>query len=156
MRDKVQPLSFGPRIRLPKDDREVKPEHRERKSTRNFRAAFEHPDGTFQPTKNLESEEKKMEQMNAEERAKKLAEITETAAKFKRENPEAAARAESEALAWVAEHRERAFPFETAVAKLRAGGASLTDAIRHAAAANPSDHDDYLRRAAEGKARDLR
>lgn len=154
MSDKFQPLSFGPRIRLmPKDELEGKPEHRERESRRGFKLRFDHPDGSFQPTKNLESEEI---EMNPEDRARKIAEIEETVKKFRAEDPEGAARAESEALAWVAEHREREFPFETAVAKLRAGGASLTDAIRHAAAANPSDHDDYLRRAAEGKARDLR
>ena len=97
-----------------------------------------------------------MEQMNVEERQKKLEEIKVLAEKFKRENPEAAAKAEADAAAWVAEHREREFPFETAVAKLRAAGESLSDAIRKAAAASPTDHDDFLRRTAEGKARDLR
>ena len=156
MSDKFQPLYFGPRIRLPKDDREVKPEHRERGSTRNFRAAnFLHPDGSFQPTKDLESEEREMGQSTAERQAK-LKEITEVAEKFKRGNPEAAERAEADAAAWVRDHEAAAYPFETAVSRLRAAGESLSNAIREAAAASPTDHDDFLRRAAEGKARELR
>lgn len=152
----MEAYKFGSRVRQKKPSDE-KPLHRERGSIQGFRVAavFEHPDGSFQQTKNGESEDGKMEQMTAEERAKKLAEITETAEKYKRENPEAAAKAEADAAAWVAEHREREFPFEAAVAKLRAGGASLTDAIRKAAAANTALHDDYLERVKLGKARPL-
>ena len=96
-----------------------------------------------------------MNEMNETAREKKLAEIAETVEKFKAENPEAAARAEAEAAAWVQKQMKKQYPFENAVETLRAAGASLSDAIRKAAAANPADHDDYLRRAAEGSARPL-
>ena len=93
--------------------------------------------------------------MNEQERAEKLKQIEATAAAFKEAHPEQAAKAEADALAWLAAQAEKTFPFETAVAKLRAGGASLSDAIRKAAEADPEGHADYLRRAQTDQAQPL-
>ncbi len=123
----------------------------DRKPKTGQRFFFEHPDGSF---KQNNDEEEEME-MTAEQREQKMKEITETVEKFKRENPEAAAKAEADAAAWQAEQFEIGFPFETAVAKLRGGGMALSEAVRKVAADSPALHDDYLKRVKVGQTRPL-
>ena len=94
-------------------------------------------------------------EMTQEQREQKLKQITETAEKFRREHPEEAARAEEEQRTWAAAQAEKAYPFESAVAKLRATGMSLSDSIRKVATDSPALHDDYLERAKSGQTRPL-
>ena len=146
--------AFGGRIRTPKPGAGAGCPWRQRGSEKGFRVAFIHPDGS-KIEKSLK-EEAEMNKTEEAARAAKLKEIEATVEKFEAEHPAEAAEAKAKAEAWIKERQAEAYPFETAVSRLRAAGASLSDAIRKTAAANPSDHDDYLRRAAEGKARDLR
>ena len=94
-------------------------------------------------------------EMTQAERAEKLKEIEQRAEAFRKENPEAAARAEEEQRTWAAAQAEKAYPFESAVAKLRATGMSLSDSIRKVATDSPALHDDYLERAKSGQTRPL-
>ncbi len=126
----------------------------ERHPRRGERIFHTHHDGSFNTNNEKEMEDGQMEMTQAE-RAEKLKEIEQRAEAFRRENPEAAARAEQEQRAWAAEQAEKLYGFEAAVAKLRATGMSLSDSVRKVAAENPALHDDYLTRSQTGQVRPL-
>lgn len=131
----------------------------DRKPRRGERFRWHNEDGSLayprQDEKNDDEREDEKMQMTQQEREAKLKQIEATAEKFRLEHPAEAARAEQEQATWAAEQAEKSFPFEMAVAKLRAGGASLSDAIRKVAAENPALHDDFLERAKTGQTRQL-
>jgi len=121
----------------------------ERHPRRGQRFFHEHGNGSFS---NQTQEEK---DMNEQERAEKLKRMEAEAAAFKAAHPEEAKKLEAETAAWMENQAAKAFPFESAVQKLRATGMNLSTAICKAAEADPEGHADYLQRAQAGQARPL-
>ena len=128
----------------------------DRQSVTGQRNRWHNPDGSLvNPRQDNNNEKEEGQMMTREEREAKLKQIEATAEKFRLEHPAEAARAEQEQRTWAKEQAEKSYPFESAVAKLRAGGVNLSDAIRKVAAENPALHDDYLMRSQTGQVRPL-